>query len=271
MTGNNNGLYWGDDGVLHTLFRLNMKSTTTETSAGASDVVNIYAKASIADVDSDEIYVVSEGLDHYVTEVSTTTDYFEYKEEDPEVTVSFVGLHRARYSDNTVSEKTSGYLQTSVGTSSRAATVFNVTNESMQESQLGNKPEHEDKMRNRILDSFDVNLTEYEYVSFAELWRTEQEDLSLELRPLKSILMDAFAAAQAGDHLPSGILYKGSDAYTVQEKADGTLQLIRYCVDTNSTLARSNVNADLLNDEALFPNGYSIFLNDYSIVDVAVK
>ena len=271
ITGNNNSLYWGDDGVLHTLYRHRMTSTTTETSASASNVANIYVKASIADVDSNEVYVVSEGLDHYKTEVSTTTDYFEYKEEDPEITISFIGLHRARYSDDTVSEKTSGHLQTSVGNSSRVATLFTAMDGNMQESQLGAKPEHEIQARKQILDNFDVNLSEHEYVSFSELWMTEQEELAPELRPLKSILMDAFAAAQVGDHLPAGVLYKGVDAYTVQETADGTLRLTKYCVDINSAQARSTDGAELLNCADLLPDDYAIFLNDYSIVDVTVK
>lgn len=260
--GNNNGMYWGTDGKLHYISRVYGYAKTTETSAAASAVQNIYAKSTVTDVDSGEVYKQSEGLDHYKTSVSTTTDDFERKDEETEVTVCFTGLHRARYTDDTVSQATSVPLQTTIGGGSLSRTVRKEA-----ESFIDVHAKEAETKAN-ILEKFDVDLSEFSYVSFMALC---EDNLPLEQKPLQSILMDIMATVQEGDKIPLGVLYQDGYAYTLQGKADGTWQLIKYCIDSNILNTASENSCNVTSHFAALPDNFEIFLNDYSIVDVLAE
>ena len=47
---------------------------------------------------------------------------------------------------------------------------------------------------------------------------------------LKDLLIDEFVAVQAGDYLPLGYLYQGTEAYTIVEQPDGSLTLTQYAL-----------------------------------------
>ena len=74
---------------------------------------------------------------------------------------------------------------------------------------------------------FHRNLRNYQYVGFETLWRdpTPEEQIAL-----KDLLIDEFVAVQAGDYLPLGYLYQGTEAYTIVEQPDGSLTLTQYAL-----------------------------------------
>lgn len=74
---------------------------------------------------------------------------------------------------------------------------------------------------------FHRNLRNYQYVGFETLWRdpTPEEQIAL-----KDLLIDEFVAVQAGDYLPLGYLYQGTEAYTIVEQTDGSLTLTQYAL-----------------------------------------
>ena len=83
-----------------------------------------------------------------------------------------------------------------------------------------------DKMAAVIQTMFGHDLSDYQYISFSELWETE--DLSGDLEKIKEILMDRYIGIKVGEFIPMGFLYKDSTAYTVVEQSDGSVVLSEY-------------------------------------------
>ena len=75
---------------------------------------------------------------------------------------------------------------------------------------------------------FGKDLSGYGYVSFAELWRNDDAAIPQELFPFRKLLTDLFVETDAGEGLPLGFLYQGTEAYTVIRQADNTLRLTSY-------------------------------------------
>ena len=75
---------------------------------------------------------------------------------------------------------------------------------------------------------FGKDLSGYDYVSFAELWRNDDAAIPQELFPFRKLLTDLFVETDAGEGLPLGFLYRGTEAYTVIRQADNTLRLTSY-------------------------------------------
>lgn len=75
---------------------------------------------------------------------------------------------------------------------------------------------------------FGKDLSGYDYVSFAELWRNDDAAIPQELFPFRKLLTDLFVETDAGEGLPLRFLYRGTEAYTVIRQADNTLRLTSY-------------------------------------------
>lgn len=250
QTGTDNSLYWAEDGTLKLLNRVRCKATSIDQNTSASDIVNIYAKASYIEETTGAVYVVAESLDHYVTKTSATTDYVEWKEEDPSPALYPLGISRARYIDDSVSEHIVDWSGNSYS---------RMTSESMNQAEFtfGRGASFEVNTHKIIEEEFSKDLSEYNYVAFCDIWTSNAGTLSPDLSPLKSILSDIFVAAQKGDYLPFGILYKGTSAYTLQELASGDYQLTEYTIGVNAVVACSQDS--------------DAFHNDYSIANVTVN
>lgn len=253
QAGGTNSLYWADDGTLKTLYRTACRTTSLGHSEDVSDTVNIYAKASVVDYDSGEVYETAQSLDHYVTKVSAKTDCFERKEEDCSSNLILEGLSRIRYTDDTVSEDTNALVQWFISPTS----AVNTENICSTEGTMGSGEAFETHTLDIISDRFSLDLADYSYIAFVDIWKMKSDSLSPDLLPLKSILTDIFVEAQKGDHLPLGILYCGTSAYTLQELSDGKYKLAEYKLGADAVSAYSSEN--------------NAFHTDYSIVNVAVK
>ncbi len=251
QAGTDNSLYWADDGTLKNLYRTRCRAATSERAASASDVVNIYAKATILDNDSGELYEIAENLDHYVTSTSATTDYYERKEEDPVTSISLMGLSRARYVDDTVSEHTNTLGQRSKSSEARS----NMGPVEIR-SDFGKNQMLETATHSIITERFKNDLSDYTYIAFCDIWNFNGETLTPNLLPLKSILTDIFVDAQEGDFLPAGFWYNGANAYALQELNSGKYQLTEYSL-ASPTVVSSTDNFS--------------FHNDYSVVSVTIK
>lgn len=214
----NNGLYWGSDGKLHNIARSACYSLTEELSSDAGHIENIYAHASIVTYKNGEILEDSFGLGHYVTEVDTKTAYVERTDEETGVEVQNLGLHRTRYTNNTTDEVSSGGLVGYIGYDKGPGA--RTTN-----ARFGSSPEAYQETLSAISTEFSVDLSDFNYVAFGDLWC---EDIDENLSPLKSIVTDIFATSTKGDHLPQGVFYLDTLAYTLRETADGTQRLTQY-------------------------------------------
>lgn len=254
--GSDNGVYWGSDGTLHTVFRTGCRAYTEERTAQAADVVNLYAKASVVNRHNGVVYTYDEIVDHNVTSTSVFSGYFERKDEESSVDIALRGLHRARYTDDTTSEFNAAELQGSVGGGARSAD--NGMTEAAEGEWFGCGEEFEHETFALMTEQFGIDLTGYQYIADGELgYLQRQDELSPELSPLFSIMTDIFAAAKTGDYLPFRIFYKDTSAYTVERLADGGYRLTEY---------------SLVPDTA---EGYSAdpdrFHHDYSVVDVVIE
>ena len=117
------------------------------------------------------------------------------------------------------------------------------------ENQIG--ADKRDELLTIADNTFNQPLSEYDYISFDDLW---SDNFDAELQPLKSIVCDIFADAKEGDKVPLGVFYKGSTAFTITEYADGSKALTQYDIDPTAQQVQA-INA---NDEA--------FHNDYIVV-----
>lgn len=91
-----------------------------------------------------------------------------------------------------------------------------------------------DKMAAVIQTMFGYDLSDYQYISFSEMW--DAESLPSDQEKIKEILMDCYTGIGAGEFIPMGFLYKDNLAYTVVEQPDGSVILSEYeLLDENDT------------------------------------
>lgn len=74
-------------------------------------------------------------------------------------------------------------------------------------------------------NAFGIDLTEYQFVSFGDLWDNAAETTYPALR---AIAIDRYVEVEQGQRLPLGFLYQGTAAYTVVEQPNGSLEMIKY-------------------------------------------
>ena len=74
-------------------------------------------------------------------------------------------------------------------------------------------------------NAFGIDLTEYQFVSFGDLWDNAAETTYPALR---AIAIDRYVEVEQGQRLPLGFLYQGTTAYTVVEQPNGSLEMIKY-------------------------------------------
>lgn len=84
-----------------------------------------------------------------------------------------------------------------------------------------------DKMAAVIQTMFGYDLSDYQYISFREMW--DAESLPSDQEKIKEILMDRhYIGIKVGEFIPMGFLYKDNLAYTVVEQPDGSVVLSEY-------------------------------------------
>ena len=105
-----------------------------------------------------------------------------------------------------------------------------------------------------IATEFDTDLSEYQYISFDDLWSGNFDE---SLSPLQSIVGGLFVKAKTGDKLPLGVFYDNNIAYTLTEYADGSKALIKY------EWGQEYITTTI--DDPIAPESS---LNNFSVVDI---
>lgn len=203
------------------------RSTTLEQKVDPYYIVNIYAMADVQGIDG-MLYERAHDTQHHTKKASALTGKAYRRWDASPVKVRGVGLARARYTDNTVSEapqKMSG--SSTLGgenyKSALSATNSNFDNIKDEPFVLGEGLG--DNMISVINQVFSRDLSEYQYICFDDLW---VESVSSALEPMQDILIDLYINAEVGERLPLGFLYQGTSAYTVVEQPDGSLTLTHF-------------------------------------------
>lgn len=220
----------------------------------AGETMNIYVRAYVVDPDSGYTYATRQSTEHYKTRTSATTDEVRRGWLQEELPVMSLGLARARYTNNKVSEDTGGGQRGTIGGEylrSTNSADFNVSNNGIT---LG--AEKGENMISVIYNVFGYDLSSYNYVSFAELWSNNQ--LTNTTQSIRKILTDACVEIESGERMPLGFLYKGNDVYTVVEQADSSLKLTKYEMLLPAVAQRTNIEE-------------IESLPDYQIVDTEVN
>lgn len=220
------GVYGSGSSMYHSL---DVSGSATETKAAASAVENIYARVDIVDADYNEIIDTGTALDHYVKRVTATAEGT-YGYYEPEMTVSFEGLFRARYTDDTVSETTSA-LEGTVGGNRRSISQ-NTSDE------LTDK--HYQNALALAQEKFNVDLSDYDYIDRSSLWSVDRETLTEDQIVMLHMLTDQRAEADVGDIVPSGVFYNDQQALLLY-KTDGVYEL-RICSTNIPANARVSAN-----------------------------
>lgn len=233
------GVYFDANGKPYSKF--GCQSTSSDESVDASYIDNLYTKASIIDDDNGAVYKYDSSTDHNVNYGHASTSFTWYYGTD-QINVTSRGYHKARYSDNTVSDAYSyGGGMVMGGKFSRSAN-------DMEQKSFGTDPSCRKSIEDVVSSEYDFDLTDFNYIGFDDLWNADIDD---SLKPLQSIIRDIFVEAETGDFIPFGVFYKGDTAYTVTKFADGTENFTKYYTGESDMLA--------LNSESN---------SDYTIVDV---
>ncbi len=201
-------------------------SVATVSGRPANQVKTIYAQVDISNATSGVVYATNQSTEQNKVETRTSARATRGWNQS-KISVVARGIARARYTNNNVSHANKSGLTTTIGgrNLSRAvaeeSTVIPASNEP---DTFGNGKG--DKMAAVIQTMFGHDLSDYQYISFSELWETE--DLSGDLEKIKEILMDRYIGIKVGEFIPMGFLYKDSTAYTVVEQSDGSVVLSEY-------------------------------------------
>lgn len=213
-------------------------SVANETVRSKSQVANLYSKATITDSKSGKLYKTADGTGHYTQDYRVVTPQFQAYWNQPAVTVNLTAYAKARYTNNCISQHSSLPLQATLGGEDyngyrtykqpviTEGTTFGIGKKAAMTSVIDN--------------TFGYNLSDFNYVSYAELWTDEA--IPEEHEWLQCILRDIFVEIEEGQFMPMGFLYKDDTAYTVVEQPDGTLSLTQYSLlpETNAVTAQGN-------------------------------
>lgn len=123
--------------------------------------------------------------------------------------------------DDSVSQDTSATQFVSLG----GRTTYSDKTEPSAEAKMTLGENKGNNMISVMQNAFGIDLTEYQFVSFGDLWDNAAETTYPALR---AIAIDRYVEVEQGQRLPLGFLYQGTTAYTVVEQPNGSLEMIKY-------------------------------------------
>lgn len=200
--------------------RFRCKTTAREQRVSSTYVKNIYAKATVQG-EYGEVYTTAQQTNHNTKTAAALTDYAQRMWSASEVKVQGVGLARTRYNDDSVSQDTSATQFVSLG----GRTTYSAKTEPSAEAKMTLGENKRNNMISVMQSAFGIDLTEYQFVSFGDLWDNAAETTYPALR---AIAIDRYVEVEQGQRLPLGFLYQGTTAYTVVEQPNGSLEMIKY-------------------------------------------
>lgn len=224
------------------------ESTTEELTASSSKIQNIYVETQIVKKSSNRVVSSSERTDHFTDNLSLETDYMF---NEPKTYFYTSGIHRIRYTDDSLSRTTSQSASKKLGLEEARSSTQD-ERELLQETNRNRL--HLEQQANNL---FEIDWDAYTFISYDDLWIIN-DSFTYADKQMNSILADISVASVVGDCLPFGVYYNAESnlAFTLRYLADGSIEYTQYNLD--KTLASPNALSATQSRE--------IFLNDYQII-----
>lgn len=246
--------HMNEDGSIQEIFRLDMYSQVFSFKS-ASETMNLYAKATLANDNTGYVYDTTQQTNHYVTETRSPYIHYSFPADryDPYVPLQLISFGAIRLTNNTTDNDTQS-MYTAVNSPYPMSAISADETQEVKPFDFGKDMEVE--LQQLSYEKVGIDIENYQYLSMSDALTDSNYKNTVPAQILTTIFMEL----GKGEYLPYGIFNNDDTAYVFQRTGEDSHKLVEYSILTGApeSYASNSLEAEVDNDSMYASVPYEI-------------